>query len=66
MIQHPDTDELKEKLAKCLRYAAAWTGAAYRFVTVPYANRRDLLSGAGSRKFGGRWNPISSTSSTEV
>jgi RES domain-containing protein len=55
--QHPDTDRLKAKLKRCLSLAAAWQGTAYRFVTVPYANRHDLLSGAGSRKYGARWNP---------
>ena len=40
-----------------LRFAGAWTGTAYRFVTVHYSNRQDLLSGAGSRAHGGRWNP---------
>jgi RES domain-containing protein len=55
--QHPDTDDLKAKLELCIRFSAAWAGAAYRFVTVPYSNRQDLLSGAGSRKHGGRWNP---------
>lgn len=30
-----------------------WSGRAYRFTTT----RRDPLSGEGSYKFGGRWNP---------
>lgn len=30
-----------------------WTGTAYRYT----ASRRDPLSGAGARLFGGRWNP---------
>lgn len=55
--QHPDTDDLKAMLESCLQYAMAWAGSMYRFVTVPYSNRQDLLSGAGSRKHGARWNP---------
>lgn len=29
----------------------------FRFCTIEYANRRDLLAGRGARLNGGRWNP---------
>lgn len=54
---HPDSEVLSNRLSKCLRFTEEWSGAAYRFVTVAYASRRDLISGAGSRLHGGRWNP---------
>jgi RES domain-containing protein len=37
--------------------AAPWSGIAYRATTIEYANRGDIISGAGSRRHGGRWNP---------
>jgi RES domain-containing protein len=43
----------------CVRLARPWSGTIFRFVTVRYASRADLLSGRGSRRFGGRWNPPS-------
>ncbi len=57
MPLHPRSAELTASLAKCAAGAQPWEGVAYRFVTMPYANRADLLSGAGSRHHGGRWNP---------
>jgi RES domain-containing protein len=57
MHPHPKTKQLKTGLKKLLSSAGPWEGATYRFVEVDYANRDDLLSGAGARKHGGRWNP---------
>jgi len=37
--------------------AVALSGTAYRVVLRAFANPTDLLSGAGSAKAGGRWNP---------
>jgi RES domain-containing protein len=34
-----------------------WHGTAYRAVATQYANKRDLLSGQGTKHFGGRWTP---------
>jgi RES domain-containing protein len=33
-------------------------GRGYRSTAPKYANPKELLSGEGSRRFGGRWNPI--------
>jgi len=57
MPLHPRSSELAAALKNCLTWAEAWEGTAYRFVTLQYANRQDLLSGAGSRRNGARWNP---------
>lgn len=34
-----------------------WQGTFYRATTIEYSNRRDLLSGLGSRLAGARWTP---------
>lgn len=57
MHPHPKTKQLKSGLKKLLSSARPWEGAIYRFVEVGYSNRDDLVSGAGARKHGGRWNP---------
>lgn len=57
MLLHSRSDEFAAELTRCLARAQAWDGTIYRFVTMPYANCADLLSGAGSRHNGGRWNP---------
>lgn len=35
---------------------ASFRGTLYRVSDPTYANTRDLLTGEGSRKYGGRWN----------
>jgi RES domain-containing protein len=57
MQQHPQSATLLRTLEQSLRWAQAWEGTVYRCTTMAYANRADLLSGAGSRHHGGRWNP---------
>jgi RES domain-containing protein len=37
--------------------AIAWRGEGFRFTDATYANLRDLATGEGSLKAGGRWNP---------
>lgn len=57
MAAHPNSAQIAAGLATLLTPAKPWEGTIYRFVTVPYSNRHDLMSGAGSRLHGGRWNP---------
>jgi RES domain-containing protein len=38
-------------------FATDWAGVAYRSVVPRYASSQELLSGHGSRQYGGRWNP---------
>jgi RES domain-containing protein len=34
-----------------------WSGVVYRSASISYASRDDLLTGAGARHAGARWNP---------
>lgn len=49
--------EFYDRLERIKPYAAAYSGTLYRSSAPKYANSRDLLTGEGSRRFGGRWNP---------
>jgi RES domain-containing protein len=57
MIDHPETARLRAVIESLLPQAAAWSGTMYRFATVRNAARSRFLTGRGSRRFGGRWNP---------
>ena len=37
--------------------ATAWKGTVYRFASVDYASRDDLITGQGAMNHAGRWNP---------
>ena len=49
------SDCLQTALARAR--AVSLSGVAYRLVPERYANPKDLLSGIGAARFGGRWNP---------
>jgi RES domain-containing protein len=57
MPYHAESERLARALARCEKYAGAWAGVVYRSASVRYANRDDLLTGAGSKSAGARWNP---------
>lgn len=57
MTPHPRSLELDNRIRRLLTGAAPWSGVAFRSSAERYANRDDLLTGAGSRRAGGRWNP---------
>ncbi len=46
---------LKELFQSVTARTAGWRGTVYRAVGIEYANKRDLLSGEGTKRFGGRW-----------
>lgn len=50
--------DLEARFAKLLDRAIALAGTVYRSAAPKYANSSDLLSGQGSRRNGGRWNPV--------
>jgi len=57
MNQHAESPDLKRALGRCKRFALSWSGIVYRSSSVPYSNRDDLLTGAGAKQAGARWNP---------
>jgi hypothetical protein len=57
MTTHPESERLARALARCGPLAEKWAGFVYRSASPEYANRDDLITGAGARKTGGRWNP---------
>jgi RES domain-containing protein len=57
MHPHPAFDTIKTALELILPGANRFRGVLYRACDPIYANTNDLLTGDGSRKVGGRWNP---------
>lgn len=57
MRRHVKSERLTRALARCEKHAVAWAGVVYRSASVRYANGDDLLTGAGSKSAGARWNP---------
>jgi RES domain-containing protein len=57
LLHHPDSDRLAQGIARCIPLAGSWAGEAFRATALAFATRRDLASGDGARKHGGRWNP---------
>jgi RES domain-containing protein len=53
----PTLEQLKSRLKRLVPLATAFAGTAYRSSTPPYAIEDDLLTGEGSKRNGGRWNP---------
>jgi RES domain-containing protein len=53
---HPDSVTIQKGIARCAPLAALWSGDLFRATAQDYANRRDLLTGEGARKAGGRYN----------
>jgi RES domain-containing protein len=60
LIPHPDCSRIERELRKAVSICAPWSGVIYRAVSIDYANRRDLVSGEGSKAHGSRWTPIGS------
>jgi RES domain-containing protein len=46
-----------EGLRQCSSLASVWAGEVYRSATPRYARTGDIVTGVGSAKMGGRWNP---------
>jgi RES domain-containing protein len=51
-------DDLARRVTNCTDALIAFSETVYRLAQPKYANNRDLLSGKGAYKTGGRWNPI--------
>ncbi len=57
---HPDFQHFLRRLATIIARAGSLRQVVFRCVEPTYATENDLLTGEGSRKNGGRWNPPSS------
>jgi RES domain-containing protein len=51
---------IEAALQACMPAATAWTATVYRSSTPRYAGVRDMVTGVGSARAGGRWNPRTS------
>lgn len=54
---HASYDRCLAAIERTRDRAVGWEGTAYRCVRIHYARQGEVLSGAGSRRYGGRWNP---------
>lgn len=57
LAPHPEMARLRRTLNADASLTRAWSGVAFRSTSPAYARSRDLLSGEGVRRHGGRWNP---------
>lgn len=48
---------LNERIANLAAAATEFRGEIYRSASPKYATSRDLVTGEGAKRFGGRWNP---------
>ena len=51
-------DQFKNRMMPLLSTAVEFVQTVYRSTTPKYATESDILSGAGSKRDGGRWNPV--------
>lgn len=51
-------EQILVRVARLESASAVFSGVAYRSSTPRYATQPDLLTAEGSRRHGGRWNPI--------
>lgn len=57
MRDHPEFDRLARRVQRCLSLATSWRGTLFRSASPRYANKDDIITGAGSKAAGARWNP---------
>jgi len=57
MNAHPDYDRIARSLEQHKTRAAPWSGVIYRSTSPRHFSRDGVLSGMGSFRRGGRWNP---------
>lgn len=58
--EHPEYPRLEQAIKGAACHAASWEGVIYRSAPPKWSASRDMLSGAGSAKAGGRFNAAGS------
>jgi RES domain-containing protein len=53
---NPRFAEFRETVAKHPEWLKAWSGTFFRFQAIDFPEAKDVLSGAGAHRWGGRWN----------
>jgi RES domain-containing protein len=53
---HPDSQRIAKGIRRCLPLIVPWSGDLFRVTGQKYANQRDVVTGEGGRKAGGRFN----------
>jgi len=56
---------LKHRLEQHPELFRPWKGTIYRVATLKYPDPQEIVSGAGSYRYGGRWNAIESESENQ-
>ena len=54
---HHELEQIAAELQTFMDRVTDWSGEVYRSATPRYCRSNDLISGLGSAKVGGRWNP---------
>lgn len=54
---NPRYAEFREVLAAHPEWLKPWTGTLFRFQTIDFPTANNIISGAGAKARGGRWNP---------
>jgi RES domain-containing protein len=57
MNPHPESDHLRDALGRCSSRLIGWQGELFRSAAPKYANKDDIITGAGSKAAGARWSP---------
>jgi RES domain-containing protein len=59
-ICHKELHKIESALRSCMDRAVPWAGEVFRSAAPKYAGTRDMTTGLGSARAGGRWNPAGS------
>jgi RES domain-containing protein len=57
MNSHPETNHLRNALRRCGSMLVGWQGELFRSAAPKYANKDDVITGAGSKAAGARRSP---------